>query len=651
VTSGITGTSPAITVRALIVTGFTPTATGFQVMFSKAVSLPSLNLYDAASAGYGPADATLVGLTSRAVRGSLVLDQNNTRVTFVKTGGPTGGGTAGLLAPDTYSVVLKSGPLGFKDTGTPAATLDGNSDGTPGDDYTTSFTVGTSAAVAVTVPDFARGPDNTHPITVPNNTAGNGIPIALSNGSGVTDGTFVLQYNAKFLTLTGGTVNPALAGATFTVTTSGSGSSAQATIAFHSPTALAAGAVRLGGLVATVPANAPYKSKEVLHFSSLSLNGGAIAAAGDDGVHAVAFLGDANGDGFYTSADSVLILRVAAGADSGFAAYPVLDPVVVGDITGDGRVTAADATALNLYISGGTVAQLPTWPGLPSNNPSGPDPALSIPTGLHVGPGGTVTVPVNIDDPHPEGSRGLTQATLALRYDPTVFDVSAADIRLGDVPASGTGWTLQALVDPLNGEIGITLFSTTPIQSTAGGSLVTIDLRAKPGAPTGASPINLVPAVNVNGRVLPTALDDDMGLLTLHPLPASAATDAGVDGLVLVTPGTFPQRSNRLGFGGSTAPLLGGRFFLELAGGADSAASPWGDDRPRGDGFSAGPASAAGASAGQNHVDALPRGAAGAGASWSQDVGRPLSSEERQDGWAFATADEAAALEWILRRK
>jgi hypothetical protein len=247
----------------------------------------------------------------------------------------------------------------------------------------------------------------------------------------------------------------------------------------------------------------------------------------------VAFLGDASGDGVYTSADSVLISRVAAGADTGFAAFPILDPVILGDITGDGRITAADPTALNLYQMGTPVAQLPAWPGVPSNLPAGPDPALSIPADLRGSPGGTVVVPVNIDDPHPEGSRGLTQAVLALRYDPALFDVSAADIQLGTVPASGSGWTLQAVADPATGQIGITLFSATPIRSAQGGSLVTIAFHVRPGA-VGASPIKLVPAVQVHGRRLYTALSDDQGPLTLHAVPTDAA-DPGAEGRILVT--------------------------------------------------------------------------------------------------------------------
>src|SRR5439155_8929314 len=60
-----------------------------------------------------------------------------------------------------------------------------------------------------------------------NSLAPSGSTITISNpnapAGGVTDATFTLDYNANLLTISGGTVNPGLAGATFTVTTSGSG--------------------------------------------------------------------------------------------------------------------------------------------------------------------------------------------------------------------------------------------------------------------------------------------------------------------------------------------------------------------------------------------------------------------------------------------
>ena len=108
-------------------------------------------------------------------------------------------------------------------------------------------------------------------------------------------------------------------------------------------------------------------------------------------------------------------------------------------------------------------------------------------------------MPVNIDDPRPAGSTGMTQAQLAVTYDPAVLSVSAADVRLGTVPAAGSGWTLQAVVDQATGQIGITLFSATPITSSAGGSLVTITFHVRPGA-AGTTPINLAASVNPTGR-------------------------------------------------------------------------------------------------------------------------------------------------------
>jgi autotransporter-associated beta strand protein len=245
--AGLSGTSGPIAVRGLIVTGFTPTPTGFTVGFSKAfvnTSTSPINLYDAASAAYGAPDVTLVAGDRSSVRGSLIINPTNTGFTFVKTGGPTGGGTGGLLAPGTYLATVVSGRTAFKDAAGEA--LDGANDGSNSANYVTTFTVPALSGVAVTVADFARGPDSTNPISVPNNSA-NGIPIALSDAGGVTDATFVLQYNANLLSIIGGAVNRSLIGATFTVTTSGSGLSAQATITFHSPTALAPGPVRLGG--------------------------------------------------------------------------------------------------------------------------------------------------------------------------------------------------------------------------------------------------------------------------------------------------------------------------------------------------------------------------------------------------------------------
>ena len=207
---------------------------------------------------------------------------------------------------------------------------------------------------------------------------------------------------------------------------------------------------------------------------------------------------------------------------------------------GPQRLTASwisgDATTLNTFLNGGSPAALPVYPGPPSNNPAGPDPTISIPTDLPMNVDGTVTVPVNIDDPRPAGSNGMTQATLALTYDPSVFRVSAVDIHLGTVVAQGSGWTLQSTINPVTGQIGIVLFSVTPIASSLGGSLVTIDFHLVGKVAPGTTPINLAATVNPTGHlVLPTTVDDAQGPFTLYPTPTNATNDAGIDGSVFLT--------------------------------------------------------------------------------------------------------------------
>jgi hypothetical protein len=197
---------------------------------------------------------------------------------------------------------------------------------------------------------------------------------------------------------------------------------------------------------------------------------------------------------------------------------------------------------LNNYLGGIAVAVMPRYVGLPSNLPSGPDPSLSLPATLTVNAAGSVVVPVNLDDPHPAGSSGLTEVQLALTYDPADFSVTPQDVQLGSVPQSGTGWTLQTVVDPTTGELGITLSSVTPIASTASGSLVTITLQETATATPGLTPIALVASVDPNGEgVISTMLDDNQGPWTLTPAPSNSSVVLGLESLVVLS-ATNPAR-------------------------------------------------------------------------------------------------------------
>jgi hypothetical protein len=108
--------------------------------------------------------------------------------------------TGGLLAPDTYTVTLRSASNGFR---TPNGTfLDGNGDGVPGEDYVNTFNVDSFAAnsVIVSLPDLVRGRRQT--VTVPGNST-IGLTIRRSNGQGIIEVTLELFYSPALITISG----------------------------------------------------------------------------------------------------------------------------------------------------------------------------------------------------------------------------------------------------------------------------------------------------------------------------------------------------------------------------------------------------------------------------------------------------------------
>jgi hypothetical protein len=82
-------------------------------------------------------------------------------------------------------------------------------------------------------------------------------------------------------------------------------------------------------------------------------------------LHLVAYVGDADGNGSYTSNDAILITRVAVQTDAGFAAYPLVDPVIVADTDGVGFIPADAPLQVNEAGVGFPTANLPS-PPIPS---------------------------------------------------------------------------------------------------------------------------------------------------------------------------------------------------------------------------------------------------------------------------------------------
>ena len=415
--------------------------------------------------------------------------------------------------------------------------------GGPISNYPTTFTTNYqhNAAPVLSIPDFARGPDNNTPIQVPNVFA-SGIPITLYNAAGVTDVTFSLSYNPALLTI--GAYGGAGSDATDQnhanlILVSNSGGSA--TFHYTDPNPISATSIAplvLGDITAVVPSSpgaaalSMYQVKELLQLGNIAINGNANSGAvSANGIHVNAYLGDVNGDKVINGLDTLTANMVAQGQAAGFSAYTQLDPVIIGDVAGDNSIDAADVTTIDSFVARLNPVQIPMPPTqLPTNNPNyvnpnsihspnAADPTLSLVAG-------STNVSVIIDHPDPEESTGLTSATLALTYDPTMVGVSPADITLGAIPSQGIGWQISSVVDQRTGQIGIQLYSLTPITATQAGSLVNITLHVLQGVTVPTTAVILVNVVYPNGQWFGTGLADSQGGMILS---------LGADPLVLPT--------------------------------------------------------------------------------------------------------------------
>lgn len=500
-----------------LVTGVITTTTGVIIDFSRDFDRSVLNLYDASNA-LGPADLVLTGDAAGPIRGSVVLDASNRRITFVAT--------TGRLPPDNYTLTLRSAANGFRDT--TLTLLDGDANGTPGGDYVTTFTVNVPPANAVTLslPNFSRGPQQ--PVNLPA-TGNSGLPISFSNGGGITSAVFQLRYNPALLTISSAIVAPGLpAGADVTLNTSTPG---VALLTFTSPTPLAAGTTRFVDLQASVPATATYQAKQVLDLTNIVLNGGEVPAIDDDAVHVAAYFGDVSANGGYSGQDASLIARLGVVLDTGFAAFPLLDPVIIGDITGLAGISAQD-TSLALQLA--VVIPVPEVPPIPSGGSlvfGGPDPKLSIPADLTARPGEALRIPVLLESIVDLTLSPLQSAELVIYYDASVLDVHG--VSLGRLLASRSDWLVASRIDAANGRVFISVAGRSTLGGKFAGELVELQATVKATAQPGATALNI--AASARGAAFHTQVNE--GYLTLIPAPTDRPDDVGVDGrLTIIAP-------------------------------------------------------------------------------------------------------------------
>jgi len=343
------------TVSTLAVQSFTALPNGFRVKFNLPlnvgnVTTPNLNLYASAAAGFGPADVTLVGQTVGTVAGSVVVDEDYTRVTFVRTGG--------LLLADEYTVTLRSAANGFKNDD---GLLDGNSDDVAGDDYTKTFSsTSPVSGITLSLPDFMRAAGQD--VIVPN--TGTTLPLSLKNNSStVLSGNSIameLTYNPDLLTVVAATAGADAPGdAIVALDTSTVG---VALITLSSTTGLdtAAGATDvLVHLTATVPVTAAYGATQILGFQDVTLGGAPATFSNDSAIHVVGHFGDTSRNTTYSATDSSLVGRIIAGVDAGFGNWGLIDPVIIADINASGAITNADQTFVSQAGVGIPVVHIP----------------------------------------------------------------------------------------------------------------------------------------------------------------------------------------------------------------------------------------------------------------------------------------------------
>jgi hypothetical protein len=511
-------TSSATPTDLLLVSSLTPNPSGFDVVFSEAFNASLLNLYSTQS--LGPADVVVTGDSTGNVQGSLIVDGDAGTASFIRTGGP--------LRADTYTVILRSGASGFVTTD--GDLLDGDSNGTGGDNFTTTFTIAplSPETITVSIPDFARGYGQK--VDVP--ADGTGIPLTLSRGTGISSLNLEVSYDSSLLDITG--FVPTVAGLLTDFNTE------TGALAVSKPTEFTsdAGPLTIGHFTANVPADALYTSKHLIEIGRLqvfddSVETALVPSVADSAIHVAAFPGDANASRSYNSPDATLTLRQATDRIDGLTLYPLADPALISDVTFDSSILANDATVVQRLITNVDVPAVPDLPnGVDPLPARGPDPILSIPQNLTGRLGQTVSVPVQVEVTEAAGIT-ISGLDVAISYDASLFSVS--NVRAGTLLTDNDQSPFSVFANTSTpGQLLVTASSslgTSTLAQGTSGDVFLIDFTVLPTAAAGASTINLL--ANSSGLVTGIA-DNDLSDLVLSPAPTNGANDS-VDGLFTIT--------------------------------------------------------------------------------------------------------------------
>ncbi len=375
--SGTNQISVSVVQTSLQVVNLTTTASGFDLQFNRAINVSDIALY---GNGQVTPPITVVGAESGLVRGSLIWDAVTNTMHWVKTDG--------VLQPDTYRVALASGTIGntFHDA-ILSSPLDGNADGMAGDDYVQSnLVIAPSIARVLSLPDFARG--QSQPVIVNEHgtqgnitehgpiSASNGLPIFISEGAGIKQLDFRLNFDPMLLQFSTTAADLVTTSNWSAVATLISPGVLHVVLTSLNDSDLGSGpqaAVVLKNVI--VPATAPYGNAQVLRLTNVIANGtagGAVTVIADDAVHKATDIGDATGDGTVGGADAAAIAQVIVGRNTGFqsnspgtASAQLVDPIILADLTGDGTLSGLDAAdASQMFTDPSSQPQIPSPRGI-----------------------------------------------------------------------------------------------------------------------------------------------------------------------------------------------------------------------------------------------------------------------------------------------
>ncbi len=244
----LTVSEPGTTNAPVKVEALAATPSGFRVRFDRAIDTTTV----------GTADVRLQNAQGQAIPGAIVFDADQAGLTFIAEGA--------ALTAGTYTVQLKSGALSIPQ-------LDGDADGTAGDDYAGTITIAANTALGrVSIGDVDAAPGESIAR----------LPVQLISAGQVNAVRFTLIYDPSLLVIEGASLAAGLPSGVFLSTNFATPGYAR--FVLSAPKALPGGLLNLIDIRASVPAGAPLGAKQVLDVAEVFVNG-SVAGSDDDGVH------------------------------------------------------------------------------------------------------------------------------------------------------------------------------------------------------------------------------------------------------------------------------------------------------------------------------------------------------------------------------